>query len=259
MVGDVRVAAWQAPLLPTGSMDALDLIRARVEWCEAEGVSILCCPEAILGGLADNAEDPAQFAIAVGDHLESVLAQVASKRVTTILGFTEFADGGRLHNSAAVYERGAVTGIYRKLHPALNRSVYAAGSGVPVFVVGDLTFGIVLCDDSNYVEPARRMAAQGATVLFVPTNNSLPQGKAGPEIVAEARDVDIAGAVENSMWVIRADVAGCNDELVSYGSSGIVDTRGTVVRSAQQLSEDLLVAEIDTAAGSTRSQGYSTT
>jgi 5-aminopentanamidase len=227
-------------------MDALGLIRARVEWCEAEGVSILCCPEAVLGGLADNAEDPAQFAIAVGEQLESVLAPIASDLVTTILGFTEIADGGRLYNSAAVYERGVVTGIYRKLHPAINRSVYSAGSSVPVFLVGDLTFGIVLCNDSNYDEPARRMGAQGATVLFVPTNNGLAQEEARPEIVAEARDVDIARAVENGMWVIRADVAGCNDELVSYGSSGIVDPRGTVVRSARPLSEDLLVAEIDT-------------
>ncbi len=250
-MGDVRVAAWQAPLLPAGSMDALDLIRERVEWCEAEGASILCCPEAILGGLAYNAEDRMEFAIAAGDQLVSLLAPLASDRVTIILGFTELADGGRLYNSAAVYERGVVTGIYRKLHPAINRSVYSAGSSVPVFRVGDLTFGIVLCNDSNYDEPARRMAAQGATVLFVPTNNGLPQPRAHPGIVAEARDADVARAVENSMWVVRADVAGCNDELVSYGSSGIVDPRGRVVRSAHQLSEDLLVAEIDTEARST--------
>ncbi len=28
-------------------MEALNLIRTQVEWCEAEGVTILCCPEAI--------------------------------------------------------------------------------------------------------------------------------------------------------------------------------------------------------------------
>jgi predicted amidohydrolase len=96
------------------------------------------------------------------------------------------------------------------------------------------------------------MATQGATVLFVPTNNGLPRPRAHAEIVAEARDAHVARAVENSMWVVRADVAGCNDELVSYGSSGIVDPGGTVVRSARQLSEDLLVAEVDIAIGSTR-------
>jgi hypothetical protein len=31
----VRVATYQAPLLAAGSMDALELIRTRVKWCEA--------------------------------------------------------------------------------------------------------------------------------------------------------------------------------------------------------------------------------
>ena len=30
-------------------MEAVELIRKRVKWCESEGVAILCCPEAILG------------------------------------------------------------------------------------------------------------------------------------------------------------------------------------------------------------------
>ena len=90
------------------------------------------------------------------------------------------------------------------------------------------------------------MAAQGASALFVPTNNSLPPAKASVELVAQARQVDIARAVENAMWIIRADVAGTTAGLVSYGSSGIVDPDGKVVKSARQLSEDLIVAEIDT-------------
>ena len=49
------------------------------------------------------------------------------------------------------------------------------------------------------------------------------------------------------MWVIRADVAGRAGALASYGSSGIVDPDGMVVRTARALSEDLIVAEIDTA------------
>jgi predicted amidohydrolase len=82
--------------------------------------------------------------------------------------------------------------------------------------------------------------------LFVPTNNGLPPAKASADLVSQSRDCDIARAVENSMWVIRADVAGRSGELVSWGSSGIVDPDGMVVRSARQLSEDLLVADIDT-------------
>ena len=227
-------------------MDAVELIRKRVAWCEAEGVEILCCPEAVLGGLADYAADPADIAIDVeSGQLDAVLTPLTSDTVTTILGFTETAGTGELYNSAAVFHRGSVIGIYRKLHPAIRKSIYRAGERIPVFHVGGLTFGIVICNDSNHVEPASIMASQGATVLFVPTNNGLPPEKA--DVVVDARNADIARAVENGVWVIRADVAGRTADLVSYGSSGVVDPGGRVLQSAQRLTEDLLVADLATA------------
>ncbi len=240
----MRVAAYQARLLPVGSMEALGLIRSRVEDCEASGVSVLCCPEAILGGLADDADDPASVAIST-DRIERTLAPLASSAVTTIVGFTELADTGLLYNSAAVLHRGAVLGVYRKRHPAINRSVYEPGRDTTVFHVGPLTFGIIICNDSNFPEPASRMAALGATLLFVPTNNGLLPVKGGRALVARARQADIARATENGMWVIRADVAGRAGTLVSHGASGIVDPRGIVVRSARELNDDLLMVEIE--------------
>lgn len=224
-------------------MEAVELIRKRVVWCEAEGVEILCCPEAVLGGLADYAACPSSIAIRVEDgQLSGVLRPLASDTVTTILGFTEIS-GGQLYNSAAVFHKGVVVGLYRKLHPAIRKSVYQAGYQTPVFRVGGLTFGILICNDSNYPEPARIMASQGATVLFVPTNTGLPPER--PDVVADARNADVALAIGNNVTVIRADVAGRNANLVSYGSSGIVDPDGTILQSAQQLAEDLLVAELD--------------
>jgi 5-aminopentanamidase len=94
------------------------------------------------------------------------------------------------------------------------------------------------------------MASQGATALFIPTNNGLLPTKAGPEIITEATNADIARAVENSVSVIRADVAGHSGDLVSYGSTGIIDAQGIVLGSAQQLKTDLVVAEITSRAKS---------
>ena len=80
-----RVAAYPAPLLPRGSMQAIDLIRTRVAWCESKRVDILCCPEAVLGGLADNAERPADFAVDVGKRsARRALAPLASDAVTRL-------------------------------------------------------------------------------------------------------------------------------------------------------------------------------
>lgn len=245
----MKVAAYQAPLDVTSSIaESLGLIREQVDWCESNGVEILCCPEGVLGGLADYASRPADIAIDVeAGGLDALLAPLASDRVATLVGFTEMGRGGLLYNSAAVYHRGSVVGIYRKLHPAINHSVYAAGEATPVFTIGELTFGIVICRDSAFPEPAQAMASQGAAALFIPSNNGLPPAKGGPELVAAARGYDIALATENRIYVIRADVAGHAGEHVSYGSSGIVDPCGVVLREARQMVPDLVVADIETA------------
>jgi predicted amidohydrolase len=226
-------------------MNIIDLIRDQLDWCATNGVEILCCPEAVIGGLADDASNPNDMAIDVaGGQLDTLLAPLASDQVTTMIGFTETDRSGRLYNSAAICHRGSILGIYRKLQPAINKSVYTAGDQMPVFTVGGLTFGIIICNDSNYPEPARIMAAQGATALFVPTNNGLSPARAGRELLDQTRAVDIALAIENKVAIIRADVAGRTETLVSYGSTEIVDRNGAVLQSARQLVPDLIVAEI---------------
>jgi predicted amidohydrolase len=242
----VKAAAYQAPLLPAGSVQALDLIRDRVKWCEREGVSILCCPEAILGGLADNDADPFRFAIDTEEaDWESQFTSLASDQVSTIIGFTERRDGS-LFNTAAILQKGKVAGMYRKLHPAIRRSVYAAGTETPVFQCGSLVFGVVICYDSAFREHFQSMVLQGATAVFIPTNCSLPPNKGGVELVSEARQSDIARAREFGIWVIRADVAGTCGGLTSFGSSGIVAPGGIVMQEAEMLRECLLSEELDT-------------
>ena len=87
------------------------------------------------------------------------------------------------------------------------------------------------------------MASQRATVLFVPTNNALPPDRA--DVVADARRADIALAREFGLTVVRADVAGRIEGLVSHGSSGIVAPDGAVLVTARPFEEDLIVMDLD--------------
>ena len=147
----MKVAAYQAPLLRSGSLDALALIAAQVRCCESAGVEILCCPEAVLGGLADQTSRPGDLAISTASRqFQALLAPLESDTVTTIVGFTEAGPSGRLFNSAAIVSRGRLAGVYRKMHPAIRRSVYEPGTAAPVFRAGELTFGIAICRDSTY-------------------------------------------------------------------------------------------------------------
>jgi predicted amidohydrolase len=241
----MKLAAWQAPLLPRGSMAAIGLARERIAWCETQGIRILLCPEALLGGLADDADHPARSAISVeSGQLETMLAPLASDSVTTIIGFTEITAAGKLHNSAAILHRGTVLGIYRKRHPAIRRSVYSPGEEAPVSTIDGLTFGILICNDTNHPELASALVARGAQALFVPSNNALSPEKA--DMVEATHAVDIACARANRVPVIRADVAGRGADRVAFGTSIIVDASGDVLALASPLVEDMLVATIDT-------------
>lgn len=240
----MKIAAYQAPLLPGGSMAALDLIRARVAWCEAQDVDFLVCPEGVLGGLADDLERPADIAIDVeGGQLATLLAPLASRSVTTILGFTEAGAEGALFNTAAVFHQGEVAGLYRKRHPAIRRSVYSPGEVSPVFQLGGLRFGIMICNDTNHPELAAELAAQGAQAIFVPSNNGLRPERA--DVVKLTRAVDVARSRDNGVMIVRADVAGRTADRVAYGTSAIVDAQGTVLKAGARLIEDVLVAAFD--------------
>jgi hypothetical protein len=86
----MRVAAFQAPLASSSSIDAaLSLIRQQVDCCESERVDILCCPEGILGGLADYVPRPEESPSTWRAANSRRPGAAASDRVTTIVGFTE--------------------------------------------------------------------------------------------------------------------------------------------------------------------------
>jgi predicted amidohydrolase len=223
----MKVAACQAPSLAENSIESIGPMQQCVRECETIGVSVLCFPEAMLGGLADFSDNPGRLAIRTKDgQLSAVLEPLASDTVTSIVGFTELGHGGALYNAAAVYQRGRVRGLYRKIHPAIRRSVYSPGSETPVFRAGDLTFGIAICNDSNYPELARCMAVQNAAALFIPTNNGLPNERASRELNAAARSTDVALAIQNRIWVIRADIVGRNGKLRCFRVFGDRRSRG---------------------------------
>jgi predicted amidohydrolase len=241
----VRVAAYQASLAATRSPDILRLLADQVARCEATGVEVLCCAEGVLGGLADYVEPEQRLVFpADGPALTNTLAPLASATVTTIVGYTECDALGQLFNAAAVFHRGAVVGRYRKLHPAIRHSVYTPGDEMPVFTIGPLRFGILLCRDSTFALPVRAMVACGAAALFVPTNSGLPADRAHREIAADARRTDVVLAAEHSVSVIRADVAGAAFGLEAHGSTGIVGPTGRLLAEGPALEAGLAIADI---------------
>jgi predicted amidohydrolase len=239
----VQVAAFQAPLLPSGWVSVGTLLRDPLRSSEAQGVKVLCAPEALLGGLADYAPDPAAVAITIpelADRLRSLQSSVA-----LIVGFTERGPSGCLYNSAAVWVEGRVLGVARKIHPAIRRSVYTAETSPLVCTVGDIRVGILICYDSTCQELGQMLVGGGAHLICIPTNNGLPLERDAVAVARESRLCDQRLARSAGVAIIRADVAGENGILASCGSSGIVERDGTILASTQAGWTGLVTATVN--------------
>lgn len=133
-------------------------------------------------------------------------------------------------------------GIYRKINPAINRSVYAAGSELMTFHIDGLNFGVLICFDSNFPDLARGLRARGAQLVFIPSNNGLPPDKA--DVVAASRQGDMQIAKDNAVWVVRSDVVGESEERIALGTTAITHPDGKTRIEAQASHEDIIVADL---------------
>jgi predicted amidohydrolase len=244
----VKVAAYQAPYLPFGSLDGVGLIEEQLASCVAQGVDVLCCPEAFIGGLAreSDGQSPADVALTVENgELAEVLGPLTTTSVTLVVGFTERDRSGHLFSSAAVVSGGQVVLVYRKVFPGY-RTAIEPGTQLPVIAHGSSRLGILICNDIWYVEPARILAAAGAAVLFVPSNSGhLRPGAPTERMRSRGENLPIARAVENTITVVVADIAGAQDGRVALGSSSIIDPDGTVLVRSDPCRASLLVAEVE--------------
>jgi 5-aminopentanamidase len=244
----MRVAAYQAPYLPFGSLDAVGLIAGQLASCEARGVDVLCCPESVIGGLAheSDGQSPAEVSLRVDTgELARTVRPLLDTPVTVIVGFTERDRSGCLFSSAAVLTDSTVAAVYRKVYPGY-RTAISAGDRLPGFRKGRTRYGVIICNDMWYLEPARVLAAAGAAVLFVPTHGGHLRQRSD-SFRERGRNLPVARAVDNSITVVVADVAGRQQGRLSYGFSAIIDPDGAALARAEPWQEALLVADAEPA------------
>lgn len=148
-------------------------------------------------------------------------------------------------NEAVVLRQGAVQERYAK-HHLPNYGVFdefrifAAGDDVCVIDVRSRRLGIVICEDIwQDGGPVSQMDANDVDALLVLNGSPFEEGKGHVRnqlAVRRAREVDAP--------VVYVNLVGGQDDLVFDGGSFVVDTDGTLLASAPQLVEHLLVWDL---------------
>ena len=150
-------------------------------------------------------------------------------------------------NSATVIRNGRIESMYFKRelpnYQVFDERRYFAsgrdlGSGAVVFEAGGRRFGLLICEDAWFDEPAQLALQAGAQVLCVINASPFHVDKAGDR---ETRMAQRARAV--GLPLVYAHLVGGQDEVVFDGASFVLDAQGQVVARAATFEPDLLVVE----------------
>ncbi|MCS6804485.1 MAG: nitrilase-related carbon-nitrogen hydrolase [Acidobacteriota bacterium] len=160
-----------------------------------------------------------------------------------VIGLAERA-GHHIYNSAVLIGPDGVVGTYRKVHLFYEEKnfFHPGDAGFPLFEIGEVKIGLLVCFDHLFPEAARTLAVQGAQVICHPSNLVLPEIG---QLTTRVR------AIENRVFWVLANRFGTEErggKKLSYtGCSQIIAPDGTVLATAPAQEAAVRIVEIDPA------------
>ena len=239
--GQLRVAAFQRYPIYDDVEEAMERVASDLQWCDEQAVDLAVFPECYLQGYTSDLATIAHRAISIdSSKFAEILDRLSSFRASVVLGIIEKRNAA-FYNSAAVIQLGRLLGIYSKNN--LNESGFSTGNDFPVFQNKDWLFGINICNDANFSDPALRISQQAARLICYPLNNLLSR-----ETASRWREKSVGNlknrALETGCWVVSSDVTGEQGEKLSYGCTCIVRPDGTVVERVPEGVEGKIVFDL---------------
>jgi predicted amidohydrolase len=217
---------------------------------DQERAEIVSFPECFLTGYPDAEEPARRGAFAVDSEKMARALDVTSRhQAIGIVGFNELR-GSDLYNTAAVLHRGHLLGIYSKC--SAYQRFHKQGRTFPVFEQHGVKFGVIICADGGYIEPARILALKGARIIFAPHFNAIEANGLLRHFMKVRAD-HTARAIENSVYFVRGNNVYLDPKKsgmtrgdgVGYGDSYIMDPDGEIVARSRRHVEDFIMADVD--------------
>jgi predicted amidohydrolase len=236
-----KIATYQAQDIQDDIPSSIHAISLAMEEADANGINVLCFQECFLQGYTLNETETRKRALNLASaQFTKLLKKLADYKTAAIVGVIE-EENGLYFNTAAVIQRGALLGKYRKVH--LFEKNFQPGENYPVFAVDGLCFGINICYDARFAEGAKALATQGAKVIFYPLNNRLPTEKA-----IKYREMHLPNLIERAKetgcWIVSSDVVVEDAHTIGYGFSAIVNPSGEIIQSIPELKTGMVSCDI---------------
>jgi NAD+ synthase (glutamine-hydrolysing) len=208
------------------------------------GVELICFPELSITGYPP--EDLLLKPQFIEDNLRALKRIIPkTEGLTAVVGFVD--RNGEVYNAAAIIYNKKLAGVYHKIDLP-NYGVFdeyryfQPGEKVSVYQLGDLLFGVNICEDIWYPEgPAKAQALIGEALLVVNINASpYHMGK-----WKEREKMLSTRANDNRVFILYNNLVGGQDELVFDGMGMIFNPQGETMLRGRQFEEELIIADLD--------------
>jgi len=170
----------------------------------------------------------------------AMLLDICSKWKTYVIGSIAELRKEKIFNTATIVGPEGVLGCYSKVHlfPLMDEHKYfTPGETCGVFQTPFGKVGLVICYDIRFPELTRKIALEGARILFVSAAWPYPR-VANWEILLKAR------AIENQMFVVASNRVGSDRKYTFFGHSVVLDPMGEVLVKGGD-TELILTCELD--------------
>jgi predicted amidohydrolase len=176
-----------------------------------------------------------------GPSVERFIRICTKKNMFLVAGIAEKSEW-MVYNTAVLVGPGGFIGSYRKVHLFYEeRQWFQKGNlSFPVFDIGKVKIGLMICFDWIFPEAARSLALQGADILCHPVNLVLPY----------CQEAMVTRSIENGVFTITAnrvgsEARGGKEKLAFTGGSQVVGPRGQLLFRLGTKNEAFREIEID--------------
>lgn len=231
----------------------LALHEQTVEEAIGRGAALLICPELSLTGyfLKDIVSS---VAIPLTSPILGRLRDV-SRRIDLVVGLIEESPEHLFYNAAIYFSRGEIRHVHRKVYlPTYGifdeQRYLAEGSRIRTFQTEIGRSAMLICEDMWHPSAACIASLDGMEILISPSASPGRGGLEEGQSFANARaweTINRAYAQLFTCYVLYANRVGYEDGACFWGGSEVIAPTGEPVAKAEYLSEQILIAEIDSA------------
>lgn len=235
----LKIGIVQMSLSPNIRINSNNILKY-LERAKSKRIDLLCFPEcALTGYIRDHWNVSTKD---VSSEVSKLQKASDSSGIALIVG-SSLPSRGRIFNTALIVTpHKKIKKYFKRTLTDYDKKYFSQSvTGVQSFRITNVNCGVLICRDQN--DPLLPRRFKKIRVLIYLSSHYYRSRELDSK-ERKNKAFPIVRAVENNLFVAKADAVGSQDGLVSVGTSMIVDPKGVVIAEAPQNKEALLELDL---------------